>query len=75
MRKVQIILIFILQPTQGTANIVSIMGRPPIELEQKKQIVSMTLSPASIKIIDRSRGKTSRSAWLDKLILKQRRKA
>lgn len=44
------------------------MGRPPIPASERKMNTAFTLSPRAIDILDRIRGKTSRSEYVEILI-------
>lgn len=47
------------------------MGRPPIPVLEKKVNTAFTLSRDSIDILDRVRGKTSRSSYVEALLQNQ----
>lgn len=47
-----------------------IMGRPPKKIQDKKQNVSITLSPSVLKAMDKKRKGASRSRYIENAILK-----
>lgn len=47
------------------------MGRPPIPVIERKMNTAFTLSPNTIDILDKVRGRKSRSAYVENLLLKE----
>jgi hypothetical protein len=47
------------------------MGRNTIPVSDKKITTGLSLNPSTIKIIDENRGQTSRSVFIDELIVEK----